>query len=73
MELLDRHRASVAPVLAFDTDIIADKAEGLWVYDKDGNRWADFVCGTAVTNLGHHDSRNWRIHHRRWEMSAGWG
>ena len=53
MELLDRHRDSVAPMLAFDTDIVADRAEGQWVYDKDGNRWADFACGTAVTNLGH--------------------
>ena len=53
MELLDRHRQVVAPMLAFDTDIIADTAQGIWVTDMDGNRWADFACGTAVTNLGH--------------------
>jgi 4-aminobutyrate aminotransferase len=53
MELIDRHRAVVAPMLAFDTDIVADTASGLWVTDADGNRWADFACGTAVTNLGH--------------------
>ena len=53
MELIDRHRASVAPMLAFDTDIVAAHAEGIWVHDADGNRWADFACGTAVTNLGH--------------------
>ena len=29
-EFLDRFAASVAPVLAFDTDIHADHAEGLW-------------------------------------------
>ena len=40
-------------MLAFDTDIIADTAQGIWVTDMDGNRWADFACGTAVTNLGH--------------------
>ncbi len=53
MELIERHRASVAPMLAFDTDIIAQQADGIWVEDADGNRWADFACGTAVTNLGH--------------------
>jgi len=53
MELLDRHRQAVAPMLAFDPDIIDDTAQGIWVTDMDGNRWADFACGTAVTNLGH--------------------
>ncbi|GBD85511.1 4-aminobutyrate aminotransferase GabT [bacterium BMS3Abin02] len=52
-DFLDRFASSVAPVLAFDTDIHADHAEGLWVYDTDGNRYADFACGTAVANLGH--------------------
>lgn len=52
-DLLRRHEGSVAPMLAFDTDIHADHAEGPWVYDADGNRWADFACGTAVANLGH--------------------
>jgi len=52
-DFLDRFTSSVAPVLAFDTDIHADHAEGLWVYDIDGNRYADFACGTAVANLGH--------------------
>jgi 4-aminobutyrate aminotransferase len=50
---LSRHQDVVAPVLAFDVDILADRAEGLWVYDQAGNRYADFACGTAVTNLGH--------------------
>jgi 4-aminobutyrate aminotransferase len=39
--------------MAFDTDIVADRAEGIWVYDKEGRRYADFACGTAVANLGH--------------------
>ncbi len=51
-DFLDRSRV-IAPVLAFDTDIVATHAEGIWVYDETGNRWADFACGTAVTNLGH--------------------
>ncbi len=52
-DFLNRFEASVAPVLAFDTDIHVARAEGLWVYDFDGNRYADFACGTAVVNLGH--------------------
>ena len=51
--LIDRHRDLIAPVIAFDTEIHADHAEGIWITDVDGRRWADFACGTAVTNLGH--------------------
>ena len=52
-DLLSRHRDVIAPVIAFDTDIIADRASGIWVHDASGRKWADFACGTAVVNLGH--------------------
>jgi 4-aminobutyrate aminotransferase len=52
-DLVTRHNEVIAPVIAFDTDVHAERAEGLWVTDVQGNRWADFACGTAVTNLGH--------------------
>lgn len=52
-DLITRHRNVIAPVIAFDTDVVAERAEGLWVTDTDGRRFADFACGTAVTNLGH--------------------
>lgn len=52
-DFLDRFNSSIAPVLAFDTDLHVARAEGLWIYDFDGNRYADFACGTAVVNLGH--------------------
>lgn len=52
-DLVKRHDDVIAPVIAFDTTIHAESAEGLWVTDVDGRRWADFACGTAVTNLGH--------------------
>lgn len=52
-DLLARHNDVLAPVIAFDTDIHAHSAQGIWVTDVDGKRWADFACGTAVTNLGH--------------------
>ena len=51
-DFLDRSQV-IAPVLAFDTDVVATRAEGLWVHDAAGDKWADFACGTAVTNLGH--------------------
>lgn len=52
-DLIRRHEAVIAPVIAFDTDLVIERAEGLWIHDAAGNRWADFACGTAVTNLGH--------------------
>jgi 4-aminobutyrate aminotransferase len=52
-DLLSRHQDVLAPVIAFNTKIHAESAEGIWITDPDGNRWADFACGTAVTNLGH--------------------
>lgn len=51
--LVRRHLDVIAPVIAYDTDIVVTKASGLWVEDAGGRRWADFACGTAVTNLGH--------------------
>lgn len=52
-DLLSRHLDVIAPVIAFDTDITAESASGLWITTEDGRRWADFACGTAVVNLGH--------------------
>jgi 4-aminobutyrate aminotransferase len=52
-DLLSRHNDVLAPVIAFNTKIHAESADGIWVTDSEGNRWADFACGTAVTNLGH--------------------
>ena len=52
-DLVSRHSDVIAPVIAFDTEIHADKAQGIWITDVDGRRWADFSCGISVTNLGH--------------------
>ena len=52
-DIVRRHTDVIAPVIAFDTDLVIERAEGIWIHDADGNRWADFACGTAVTNLGH--------------------
>lgn len=52
-DLISRHRDVIAQVMAFDTDVIAERAQGIWVHTSDGRKYADFACGTAVTNLGH--------------------
>lgn len=52
-DLLSRHTEALAPVINFSTPIHAVSAEGLWVTDADGVRWADFACGIGVVNLGH--------------------
>ena len=31
------------------------RAKGAWLWDVDGNRWADFVMGNAAVVLGHGD------------------
>ena len=33
--------------------VVVDHAEGIYVWDIDGNRWTDFTSGMAVTNTGH--------------------
>ena len=33
--------------------VVWDKAEGVWVYDVDGNQYIDFTSGVLVTNVGH--------------------
>ena len=29
------------------------KGEGSWIWDEDGNKYLDFVCGLAANSLGH--------------------
>jgi 4-aminobutyrate aminotransferase len=43
----------VSPVWTRYTPIVAERAEGAYVYDRDGTRYLDFTCGIGVTNTGH--------------------
>ena len=43
----------LSPVWTHYTPIIADRAEGAYIYDQDGTAYLDFTCGIAVTNTGH--------------------
>src|SRR5215471_4869681 len=33
--------------------LVLDRAEDVFVYDKDGNNWLDWSSGVLVTNCGH--------------------
>lgn len=35
------------------TPLIAERAQGSYIYDAAGNKYIDLCCGIAVTNLGH--------------------
>jgi acetylornithine/succinyldiaminopimelate/putrescine aminotransferase len=30
-----------------------ERAEGIWLYGKEGKRWIDFISGISVSNVGH--------------------
>ncbi len=39
--------------MADQVPVVWDRAEGVWVYDVDGNQYIDFTSGVLVTNVGH--------------------
>lgn len=43
----------VSPVWSRSATIIADRGEGVYLYDTDGRRYMDFTSGIGVTNTGH--------------------
>jgi 4-aminobutyrate aminotransferase len=43
----------LSPVWTHLTKIQPERAEGIYLYDKDGNRYSDFTSGIGVTNTGH--------------------
>jgi len=45
--------AHLSPVWTHYTPIIAERAQGAYVYDLDGGEYLDFTCGIGVTNTGH--------------------
>jgi 4-aminobutyrate aminotransferase len=64
---LARFHEVVAPVLPSYFDIVADRAEGSWVWDVDGRRYLDLGSGIAVTNTGHGHPRVVDAIHRQVE------
>jgi 4-aminobutyrate aminotransferase len=53
VDWLRRYEDVVAPVLPSYFDVIAERAEGSWVWDVEGRRYLDLGSGIAVTNTGH--------------------
>lgn len=47
----------LAQTTPFPLGIEVERAEGLYVYRKDGSRIMDFVSGVGVSNLGHGNAR----------------
>ena len=43
----------LSPVWTRYTPIVVERAEGAYIYDRDGTRYLDFTCGIGVTNTGH--------------------
>jgi 4-aminobutyrate aminotransferase len=43
----------LSPVWSHLTHIQPERAEGIYIYDTDGQRWTDFTSGIGVTNTGH--------------------
>ncbi len=62
---LRRYESRNVTFVADDFPIFWDRAEGLNVWDVDGNRFLDFTSGFAVTGLGHGASRVRRAAHEQ--------
>ncbi len=52
-ELLQISRTYEPPCMADQVPVVWDHAEGVWVWDVDGNKYIDFTSGVLVTNIGH--------------------
>lgn len=53
IELLQISRTYEPPCMADQVPVVWDHAEGVWVWDVDGNEYIDFTSGVLVTNVGH--------------------
>ncbi|MGB3716758.1 MAG: aminotransferase class III-fold pyridoxal phosphate-dependent enzyme [Candidatus Promineifilaceae bacterium] len=43
----------LSPVWTHLSDIVVDRAEGCYLYDRNGDQYLDFTSGIGVTNTGH--------------------
>jgi 4-aminobutyrate aminotransferase len=53
MNLYEENIQLMSPVWTRIFPIIADRAEGSYIYASDGRKYLDFTCGIGVTNTGH--------------------
>jgi len=52
-QTLEQDKELLSPVWARYTPIVAERAEGCYIYGEDGARYLDFSSGIGVTNTGH--------------------
>lgn len=52
-DYLKLDEAHVNPVLARTAHIVAERAEGSYIYDMNGDAYLDFATGIAVNSIGH--------------------
>jgi 4-aminobutyrate aminotransferase len=45
--------AQLSPVLTQATSVLAERGEGVYLYDEAGERYLDFTAGIGVTSTGH--------------------
>lgn len=53
LEYLKLDDAHVNPVLSRSARIVAERAQGSYIYDMNGDAYLDFSTGIAVNNVGH--------------------
>jgi 4-aminobutyrate aminotransferase len=46
-------RQHLSPAWSRYSDLVAERAEGAYIYASNGRRYLDFTCGIGVTNTGH--------------------
>jgi 4-aminobutyrate aminotransferase len=51
--LIEIDKVYVSPSYTRIYPLVAEKGEGLWIYDVDGNLFLDFTSGIAVCSTGH--------------------
>jgi 4-aminobutyrate aminotransferase len=53
MSLYDDNFPHMSPVWSRIFPVVAERAEGSYIYTTDGKKYLDFTCGIGVTNTGH--------------------
>ncbi|MDY6875023.1 MAG: aminotransferase class III-fold pyridoxal phosphate-dependent enzyme [Chloroflexota bacterium] len=51
--MTDDRMKLVSPVWTHLSDVVIERAAGVYVYTSDGRRYLDFASGIGVTNTGH--------------------
>jgi len=52
-KLYDENFPHLSPVWSRIFPIVAERAEGCYIYSANGKKYLDFTCGIGVTNTGH--------------------